>query len=384
MQLYVVVFSFYCPEKATLIIFKAYKFMKQLSRIVFIINPISGTGRKDVVEEAIARHIDRERYDPAIRYTEYAGHAAEIAHEAALDGVEIVVAVGGDGTINEVARSLVHTNTALGIIPCGSGNGLARHLHIPLEPMAAMKVINRGVVHCLDYARINGEAFFCTCGVGFDAFISMKFAEAGKRGLATYVEKTLKDGLSYKPETYRLTLDGEGGLTEQYEAFLIACANASQYGNNAFIAPHASMNDGLLDVTILQPFKVLETPTIVMQLFSKTLPQNAHVKTFRTKRLRIEREKAGVAHCDGDPFDTGKVIDVELIENSFNVVVNENAHSLAQRSEFENVFFEQFIEPFQAWDPLSDLKRTSEEIRRKTSGEIRRLNAAVLERLRKL
>lgn len=358
--------------------------MNQLSRIVFIINPISGTGRKDVVEEAIARHIDRECYLPSIRYTEYAGHAAEIAHEAALEGIEIVVAVGGDGTINEVARSLVHTNTALGIIPCGSGNGLARHLHIPLDPMAAMKIINRGVIHCLDYARINGQPFFCTCGVGFDAFISMKFAEAGKRGLVTYVEKTLKDGLTYKPETYRLTLDGEEGLSEQYEAFLIACANASQYGNNAFIAPQASMKDGLLDVTILQPFNVLETPAIVMQLFSKTLPQNAHVKTFRTKHLRIEREKAGVAHCDGDPFDTSEIIDVELIEKSFNVVVNENAHTLAQRSGFENAFIEQFIEPFHAWDPLNDLKRTGEELRRKTSGEIRRLNAAVLERLRKL
>lgn len=371
-------------EAATLIIFRRTTLMNQLSRIVFIINPISGTGRKDVVEEAITSHLDHDRYLPSIRYTEYAGHAAEIAHDAAQEGIEIVVAVGGDGTINEVARSLIHTNTALGIIPCGSGNGLARHLHIPLDPIAAMKIINRGVIHCLDYARINGQAFFCTCGVGFDAFISMKFAEAGKRGLVTYVEKTLKDGLTYKPETYRITLNGDEGNSEQYEAFLIACANASQYGNNAFIAPHASMKDGLLDVTILEPFNVLETPAIVMQLFSKTLPQNSHVKTFRTKHLRIEREKAGVAHCDGDPFDTGKIIEVELIAKSFNVVVNENAHALAQRSDIEKAFIEQFIEPFQSWTPLDDLKRTGEELRRKTSGEIRRLNAAVLERLRKL
>ncbi|RRD80528.1 YegS/Rv2252/BmrU family lipid kinase [Alloprevotella sp. OH1205_COT-284] len=352
--------------------------------IVFIINPISGTGRKDVVEEAIRRHIDGDRYACEIRYTERAGHAAEIAREAAEAGAHIVVAVGGDGTVNEVARSLVHTTTALGIVPCGSGNGLARHLRLPLDAEAAVKVINQGVVHRLDYGRINGQPFFCTCGVGFDAFISMKFAEAGKRGLVTYVEKTLKDGLRYKPQTYRITVDGNEGTAESYDAFLIACANASQYGNNAFIAPNASMKDGLLDVIILEPFGVLDTPAIVMQLFGKTLPQNSHVKTLRTRHLKIERQKAGVAHCDGDPFHTSETIEVELIPRSFNVVVNKTADLATRQTEEEVDFLQQILAPFQSWEPLSDLKRTSEELRRKTSRELRRLNATILEKLRKL
>jgi diacylglycerol kinase family enzyme len=144
-----------------------------------------------------------------------------------------------------VARSLVHTNTALGIIPCGSGNGLARHLCIPIDVRGALQLINNCAIESFDYGVINGQPFFCTCGMGFDAFISLKFAEAGKRGPITYVENVLKEGLTYKPETYEV-VDDTG--THRHKAFLIACANASQYGNNAYIAPGASMKDGQMDV----------------------------------------------------------------------------------------------------------------------------------------
>lgn len=349
------------------------------ARILFIINPISGTQDKQAVEQAIVRHIDTMRYRYELVYTEYAGHAAELAAQAAAEGVEIVVAVGGDGTINEVARALVHTQTALGIVPCGSGNGLARHLCIPLDPDAAVAIINRGVVHCLDYGLINGHPFFCTCGVGFDAFLSMKFAEAGKRGLATYIEKTLTDGISYKPESYRLTLDNDEGKDVQYDAFLIACANASQYGNNAYIAPHASMKDGLLDVVILEPFNVLESAAVAMQLFSKTLPQNSHVKTLRTRRLRIERQQAGPAHCDGDPFDMEAVIEVELVAGAFQVVVNEEANR-----EPDPNLLQQLTAPFNITNSFEALRRTHESIRRKTNDELRRINATILEKLRKI
>lgn len=162
-----------------------------MQRLLFIINPISGTSRKGKIIKAIERRIDAQRFSVEFRYTEYAGHAVEIARQAAEDGVDIVVAVGGDGTVNEVARSLVHTNTALAIVPSGSGNGLARHLLIPMDIEKALDIINANVVTELDYGLINDKPFFCTCGVGFDAFISLKFAEAGSRGLKTYLEKTL-------------------------------------------------------------------------------------------------------------------------------------------------------------------------------------------------
>lgn len=291
-------------------------------KILFIVNPISGTGNKMGLYDTIRKTLDQERFDLNMCHTKRAGHAEEMARKAAQEGFDIVVAVGGDGTVNEVARSVVHTPTALGIVPCGSGNGLARHLDIPLDAAGALRVINHATVHTLDYGKIDGRPFFCTCGMGFDAFISKEFSEAGRRGLSTYVEKALLEGLKYKPQTY--SIENEDG-TLHYEAYLIACANASQYGNNAFIAPQASMKDGLLDVIVMEPFNKLMAPQIAMQMFNKTLPRNSHIKTFTSRRLRITRPEEGPIHCDGDPFMAGKEIEVEIVPASFNVVVNPEA-----------------------------------------------------------
>ena len=170
--------------------------MTEKKRIVFVVNPISGTQGKKAILKWIDERLDQSIYDYSIVKTEYAGHATQIAANAVQEKVDVVVAIGGDGTINEIARSLVHTNTALGIIPCGSGNGLARHLRIPMEPKAAIDVLNRGHELCIDYGKINNIPFFCTCGVGFDAFISLKFADSGKRGLLTYLENTLHESLT--------------------------------------------------------------------------------------------------------------------------------------------------------------------------------------------
>lgn len=292
----------------------------------FIINPISGTGSKAGIVGLIPEILDSERFDCELTYTDHKGHAALLASEAAKNGVDVVVAVGGDGTVNEVARSLVHTNTALGIIPCGSGNGLARHLSIPINPVKDLHIIEQCCIERLDYGRINGQPFFCTCGIGFDAIISQRFAKAGKRGLITYVDNTLKEGLTYKPERYEISIDGE---EKTYEAFLIACANASQYGNNVYIAPAASMNDGLMDVTILRPFNLLEAPQVVMQLLNKTIDKNSHTHTFKCRRVHIHREKPGVVHYDGDPMECGTDIDVELINQGISVVVNNEPKDIA-------------------------------------------------------
>ena len=290
-------------------------------KAVFIINLISGTSDKAAIPGLIDQYLDKTQFEYEIAVTQYAGHASEIAAKAKDDGVDVVVAIGGDGTVNEVARAIVHSSTALGIIPCGSGNGLARHLLLPLNVRKAIEVINR-----CDYGIINDYPFFCTCGMGFDAFVSMKFAEAGKRGPITYVENVLREGLKYKPETY--TIEDESG-TLQYKAFLISCANASQYGNNAYIAPQASMSDGLMDVIIMEPFDVFEAPQISIEMFSKTLDKNSKIKTFRTRHLHIRRDKPGVIHYDGDPVMTGADIDVELKPKGINIIVN----TMADRSE---------------------------------------------------
>ena len=293
-----------------------------MKKITFIMNPISGTQNKAGIPELIDKALDHEKFSYEVRMTEYAGHASEIAREAKEAGVDIVVAIGGDGTVNEVARSIVHSKTALGIIPCGSGNGLARHLMLPMNIRKAIEIINRDEVHELDYGIINGHAFFCTCGMGFDAFVSQKFAEAGKRGPITYVENVLREGLKYEPETYELQ-DEQG--TTRAKAFLISCANASQYGNNAYIAPQASMSDGLLDVIIMEPFDVLEAPQISLEMFNKTLDKNSKIKTFKCKRLHIHRKKPGVIHFDGDPVMADADVDIELKPKGIRVVVNPDA-----------------------------------------------------------
>ncbi len=293
--------------------------MSKRIKILFIVNPISGTSDKEHILSLIPKYLDSQRFEWSIRKTEHKGHAAEFSGEAIRDGVDVVVAVGGDGTVNEVARSLVHTDTALGIIPCGSGNGLARHLFIPMNPEGALQVLSDCHIEQLDYGMIDQEPFFCTCGVGFDAFISDRFAKAGRRGLLTYIENTLKEGLKYKPDTYEITIDGE---RQVYKAFLIACANASQYGNNVYIAPHASMSDGLMDVTLMEPFTVLEAPQIAIQLFNKTITSNSRIRSFRCQHLHIKRSAPGVIHFDGDPKQAGEELDVKLVPKGIRMVVN--------------------------------------------------------------
>ena len=288
-------------------------------KIVFVINPISGTQGKEQILAWVNEKLDREKYDMEVVYTEYAGHAVQIAEQKAAEKAFAVVAIGGDGTINEIARSLVHTDTALGIIPCGSGNGLARHLQIPLDPKKAVDIINGGRLEVIDYGKINGIPFFCTCGVGFDAFVSLKFSQAGKRGPLTYLEQTLLESLKYRPEVYELEMDGNAST--RYRAFLIACGNASQYGNNAYITPRATLDDGLLDVTILEPFTVLDVPSLSFQLFNKTIDLNSRIKTFQCKSLRIHRSKPGVVHFDGDPMMAGEDIEVSIVQRELKVIV---------------------------------------------------------------
>lgn len=291
-------------------------------KILFIVNPHSGTSDKASFAPMVERVLDAEQFDYNIEFTQYAGHATELAQQAVAEKYDAVIAVGGDGTVNETARALINTPTALGIVPCGSGNGLARHLMIPMSVGKSLDIINQFEIHDLDYGLINGHPFFCTCGMGFDAFISEKFSEAGKRGPVTYLEQILKGALNYQPETYELS--DESG-THRYKAFLVSCANASQYGNNAYIAPQASMSDGLLDVIVMEPFDMIDAPQISIEMFNKTLDKNAFIRTFRTKRLTVHRKHKGVIHYDGDPAQAGEDIVVEVVHKGIRIIVNPNA-----------------------------------------------------------
>lgn len=298
-------------------------------RILFIINPISGIRNKSKVVSAIVNYLDNSQFDYQIQYTEYPGHAEKLAAKAVEERIDIVVAVGGDGTVNEVAKALIQTQTALAIIPHGSGNGLARHLKIPLSVKEAVKLINTHYIRKIDFGQINERPFFCTCGLGFDATLALNFSSAPKRGFLSYVKQALKTVSHYSADTY-LVADVSGN--HRYKAFIVACANASQYGNNAFIAPTASVTDGMIDIVIIEPFKLIEAPLLAMQLYTKTLYRNSHVHTFRTKSVHIERIQEGVAHYDGEVLISGAQIDVVVKQQGLNVIVNPSLREFAKSS----------------------------------------------------
>ncbi|MBK5196570.1 MAG: diacylglycerol kinase family lipid kinase, partial [Proteiniphilum sp.] len=279
-------------------------------KVCLIINPVSGTESKKNIPEEVAAAFDQTKFDVIIRITGYPDHATEIAREAVKNGFNYVLTAGGDGTVNEVAKVLVNTGTTLGIIPFGSGNGLARELDIPMDPEKAIDIILNGNSRTIDYGVANEHIFFCTCGFGFDAFISDRFAEEKKRGPLGYVRNILESAVDFKSEEYEITHD-EGTITER--AFVLTCANASQYGNEAYIAPGASMDDGKMNVSILKPLNALEIPQTTLQLFTKNIDKNSKMTTLITRELTIKRAKAGLMHVDGEPVQTDKDVNVKIV-----------------------------------------------------------------------
>lgn len=285
--------------------------------IQFLVNPKSGVSSKKRIPQMVERYIDQNKYDFEIIYTQYAGHAYELAKDAAGRGIDVVVAVGGDGTVNEVGRGLVHTNTAMGVIPCGSGNGFARHLGIPMSIKKSIEFINNAEPLSIDYGKLNGHPFFCSCGMGFDARVSNDFAKSGSRGVFTYIKTSLVDWVKYKPETYILETPH---FKKELKAFVVACGNASQYGNNAYIAPFASMRDGLLTVSALSPFSTVKMPLMAAHLFRHTFDDSSHMTTITTSWLRITRTAPGPVHYDGEPCEMDAELLVEMVTDGIKVL----------------------------------------------------------------
>ena len=287
-------------------------------KILALINPISGTLNKDSLPKSIDKIIDSEKFEIEIKYTEHANQAYELSKEAAANGYYGVLAIGGDGTVNEVASALCDTETALGIIPLGSGNGLARHLRIPLNIDKAISIINENHIENFDYCTANDRKFFCTCGLGFDAQVSSTFAKRGKRGPVGYFQSAISEYIKYRSQTYKIT-SSNGIITEK--AFIIACGNASQYGNNAYITPNADMQDGEIDVTVMLPITPFDTAMLGLLLFSKHIDQDVNIISFRTADLSIERESEGIMHLDGEPVNMPKTIEIKCHKGGLKIFV---------------------------------------------------------------
>lgn len=301
-----------------------------MKNIAFIINPVSGSketqNAKKKLPKLIMQTLDSEQWLPNISFTEYAGHATEMAYQFARMGFDAVVAVGGDGTVNEVARGLVkgygapgtNSRTALGIIPMGSGNGFARHLNIPIKPQKALEMINHSEPISVDYGLANGKLFVSTCGTGFDALIADHFAGSNKRGFATYLQSIIQDIFSYTPQTYHLIGDG---LDVTHKAFLITFANANQWGNDAMIAPKASIQDGKMDIMMMSEHALLGSASLALRLFAGSIDDSHFMDTILAKEVTLEREMKAPFHIDGDPVEMEKDIHIKIIEDGLHVLV---------------------------------------------------------------
>lgn len=257
-----------------------------------------------------------EGWEIDVAFTQGHGDATRMAKEAVKSGYEAVLVAGGDGTVNEAAAALRDSNATLGIIPCGSGNGLARHAGIPVGIREGLDVIKEKNSVPADSMTVNDIPCFCTFGVGFDAAVSAAFARHKRRGKLTYIKSTFETYRNYEPELYTIEINGEI-ISEK--ALLVAVCNASQYGNNAYIAPHASITDGLLDVTLIHSGNTLTTALVGVDLLTGMLEKNALIDTIRTSELKITRNKPGAVHIDGEPMELGTEINIKCHPGSLNL-----------------------------------------------------------------
>ncbi len=286
-------------------------------KIVFIINPIAGGKNKNHFSKVISSHLNASKFEYELIQTESEKHAYELTKAAILNGAEIVVAVGGDGTINEIGSALIGSACTLAIIPYGSGNGLARSLKIPMNTIQAVKLINQFKTAKIDAAKLNEHYFFNMSGMGFDAHISHVFAKDKNRGLLGYVKATFSELKNYRSKNYKIIIDGK---TLEEEAFILSVANSSQYGNEAHIAPRAELQDGLLDLVIVKPFPLYLMPLLALRMFLKTADQSKYLISLQGKSILINRNN-NVIHLDGEPKLVTENIQIQILAKAINVIV---------------------------------------------------------------
>ena len=273
-------------------------------KTAIIVNPISGIGRQKKIESLLKDNLNQDLFDYTVRYTEHIHHGTDLAREAVDQGFDCVVAVGGDGSVNDVAQGLKDSGVTMGIIPCGSGNGLARTLKIPLKPALAIRMLNQMNEITIDSIVIN-DSWLCVnaAGVGFDAYIARLMHAAKTRGFAAYTNLILREYASYKCNNYRLTIDDR---TIERSAWFIAVANGRQYGYNLAVAPKAQLCDGLIDISIIDKIPLDHIPITAPMAFMNLLDHSQHVEMFRGKEIVIEGNVHKWVNIDGEGENLGK------------------------------------------------------------------------------
>lgn len=286
-------------------------------KILFIINPISGVGRHNTVEKLIDEKLNRNIFDYELAYTKASKHAITLSKKAVEEKFNIVVAVGGDGSVNEVGRSLIGTDSALAILPCGSGNGAARHLNIHMNLAKAMQIINEGKTKSIDTFSINNEIAINTAGIGFAAHIAHEFSKIKKRGFSNYIKIAIRDSIKYRSQPCQIEVNGK---TEKLNAFIIDIANGTQWGNNAVIAPNAKNDDGILDLCVVRDFPFINFPLMATRLFTHSIHHSKYVELIKMQETIITQER-DYAHVDGEPVIIGNKLTVKIDPLSLKVIV---------------------------------------------------------------
>jgi len=287
--------------------------------ILFLINPISGVGKKKIIPKCIDKYLDKTKFSHKIEYTEYRKHGFEIAKKNS-DKFNVIVAIGGDGTVNEIGSALINTDTILGIIPTGSGNGLARHLNIPLKIKQALQTINTFNTVRIDTATVNNIPFLGTCGFGFDAHIAKKFDEDKKRGFFTYAKLIKQEFSTYEPLTFKVTHNGK--IIER-TAFMYCVANSSQFGNGFTISPKSDLSDGIFEHVFLDDFKLKDVFLMGKQFFTKQINYSKFYHEFdATQDVKIEilNQNKAIFHIDGEPMESGSVFEIKIIRDSLKII----------------------------------------------------------------
>ena len=287
-------------------------------KCLFVVNARSGPRRNVDVARAIRDHCEREKMSFELRSCEAKQDLDEVIAVAEREKYDVLFAVGGDGTVHEVAKRLIGRDVALGVVPTGSGNGFARHVGLPLAVQASLATCNSGRVVTIDTASVNGIPFLGVMGAGFDALIAHRFAESTRRGMRTYVKKGLGAFAEYKPAEYEIDVDGR---RDRRKAFVVAVANSSQYGNNARIAPLASLQDGLLDLVTVSNVSLFSALPMLVRLFNGTIHRSRRASVAQGAHIVIRREEAGPAHLDGEPVMLPAELDVRIVPSSLRVLV---------------------------------------------------------------
>ncbi len=275
--------------------------MSAIRKILFIINPVSGVGKKNTIPPLIDKYLPADKFSWDIRYTEKRKHGAEIA-TAEKENYDAIIAVGGDGSVNEIGSALIDQKCALGIIPCGSGNGLARHLHIPLKVAGALKRIAAFKPFPIDTGLVNDKPFLGTCGFGFDAHVAEKFDSFGKRGFLSYARLVVREYNRYQLPTFKIS--GKD-IDIEKEAVMCSIANSSQFGNGFTISPNSDIQDGIFELVLLDRFGWLKAPAVSRKFFSKSIQTSKYFSSVAFKEelnIAVSESEVVYYHIDGEPL----------------------------------------------------------------------------------